>query len=146
MGLRAVVYYLTTTFSAVILGIILVLTIRPGEKGNADINKTGKTVQQEPLDALFDLIRYYLIRSTIKPPKWLCAQRRLRSACASVQSDQSSTLRCALIGKLRTQCFFMLTTKTLIRLGECPGWSVSSLCSHVILLVLSCAGKGRVAT
>lgn len=57
MGLRAVVYYLTTTFSAVILGIILVLTIRPGEKGNADINKTGKTVQQEPLDALFDLIR-----------------------------------------------------------------------------------------
>ena len=52
------VYYLTTTLSAVIIGIILVLTIRPGAKGNADINKSGNIVQQEPLDALFDLIRY----------------------------------------------------------------------------------------
>ena len=51
------VYYLTTTLSAVVVGIILVLTIRPGAKGNADINKTGNLVQQEPLDALFDLIR-----------------------------------------------------------------------------------------
>ena len=31
-----------------------------------------------------------------KPTKWLCAQRRLRSAWASAQSDQS--LRCALNG------------------------------------------------
>lgn len=57
MGLRAVVYYLTTTLSAVIIGIILVLTIRPGEKGDSEIDKTGKTQQQKPLDALFDLIR-----------------------------------------------------------------------------------------
>ena len=51
------VYYLTTTLSAVIVGIILVLTIRPGEKGDSEIEKTGKTKQQKPLDALFDLIR-----------------------------------------------------------------------------------------
>lgn len=57
MGIRAVVYYLTTTLSAVIVGIILVLTIRPGEKGDSEIEKTGKTKQQKPLDALFDLIR-----------------------------------------------------------------------------------------
>lgn len=57
MGLRAVVYYLTTTLSAVIIGIILVLTIRPGEKGNSDINRTGEAKKQEALDALFDLIR-----------------------------------------------------------------------------------------
>ena len=31
----------------------------------------------------------------------------------------------------------MRTAKTLIRLGECPGWSESSLGAHAILLVLS---------
>ena len=45
-----------------------------------------------------------------KQTKWLCAQRRLRSAWASAQSDQS--LRCALSGYPRTQAFFMRTAKT----------------------------------
>ena len=40
-------------------------------------------------------------------------------------SDQS--LRYALNGYLRTQVFFLRTTKTLIRLGGCLGWSESSL-------------------
>ena len=35
---------------------------------------------------------------------------------------------------MRTQCFFMWTV---IRLGECPGWSESSLGAQIILLVLS---------
>ena len=60
-------------------------------------------------------------RLMTKPTKWLCAQRRLRSAWASTQSDQS--LRCALNRQLRTLAFFMRTAKTLIRLG----WSESSL-------------------
>ena len=64
-------------------------------------------------------------RDMTKPTKWLCTQRRLRSALASAQSDPS--LRCALNGYLRTQAFFMRTAKTLIRLGGFPGWSESSL-------------------
>ena len=35
----------------------------------------------------------------------------------------------------------MRTVKTLIRLGECPGWSESSLGAHAILLVLSWGGS-----
>ena len=71
-----------------------------------------------------------MIMSVNEPPrdkttKWLCAQRRLKSAWTSAQADQS--LRCALNGWLRTQAFFMRTAKTLIRLGGCPGWSESSL-------------------
>ena len=58
----------------------------------------------------------------------MCAQRRLRSAWASAQSDQS--LRCVLSGYLRTKTFFMRTAKTLIRLGRCPGWSESLLGAH----------------
>ena len=64
-------------------------------------------------------------RLVTKPTKRVCAQRRLRSALASSQSDQS--LRCAFSGLLRTQAFFMRTGKTLIRLDGCPGWSESSL-------------------
>ena len=67
----------------------------------------------------------YMSRDMTKPTKWLCAQRRLRSAWASAQSDQS--LRCALNGYLRTQAFFMRTAKTLIRLSRYPGWSEYSL-------------------
>ena len=59
---------------------------------------------------------------------WLCAQRRLRSAWASTQSDPS--LRCALNRKLRVQALFMRTAWTLIRLGRCPGLSESSLGAH----------------
>ena len=35
----------------------------------------------------------------------------------------------------------MRTAKTLIRLGGCPGWSVSSLGAHVCLLILSWGGS-----
>ena len=55
-----------------------------------------------------------------KPIKWLCAQRRLRSAWASAQSHQSS-LCAQWVAKV--PAFFMRTAKTLIRLGGCPGWS-----------------------
>lgn len=58
MGLRAVVYYLTTTLAAVILGIILVLAIQPGTKGTKTINRTGKAKDSNPIDSLMDLIRY----------------------------------------------------------------------------------------
>ena len=68
---------------------------------------------------------YNMSHDMTKPTKWVCAQRRLRSAWASAQSDQS--LRCALSGLLRTPCFFMRTAKPLIRLVGCPGWSESSL-------------------
>ena len=45
---------------------------------------------------LKNLEQLYMNRLTTKPTKILCAQRRLRSAWASAQSDQS--LRCALDG------------------------------------------------
>ena len=56
VGRRALVYYLSTTILAVILGIVLVVAIRPGE---TDEEKTGtKEVQPvRTLDAFLDLIR-----------------------------------------------------------------------------------------
>ena len=55
---------------------------------------------------------------------FLCAQRRLRSAWASVQSDKS--LCCPLIEQLKAQGFFMRTVKT-DQKGWMPSWFESSL-------------------
>ena len=54
-----------------------------------------------------------------KPTKWVCAQRRLRSAWASAQSDQS--LRCPHEETLGPSRPTERTAKTLIRLGGCTG-------------------------
>lgn len=56
---RAITYYFTTTISAVILGIILVTTIGPGQ-GQNTIKKTDDTAEQKPVytaDTLLDLVR-----------------------------------------------------------------------------------------
>ena len=52
-------------------------------------------------------------------PSDMCAQRRLRSACASAQSDQS--LRCSHEETLHTWVSNMRPVKILIRLRECVG-------------------------
>lgn len=59
---RAITYYLTTTFSAVVLGIILVTTIRPGVIGGDDSISTNTVSKSEAkrvytVDTLLDLIR-----------------------------------------------------------------------------------------
>ena len=58
----------------------------------------------------------------------MCAQRRLRSAWASAQSDQS--LRCPHEETLSPLLPIELIAKTLIRLGIRPVWSESSLGAH----------------
>ena len=59
MGARALVYYLSTTLIAAIIGIILVLTIRPGKRsGKAPINPNSKTAEGRTIDTVLDLLRY----------------------------------------------------------------------------------------
>ncbi|XP_016405587.1 excitatory amino acid transporter 3-like [Sinocyclocheilus rhinocerous] len=58
IGLRAVVYYLSTTIIAVILGIVLVTTIKPGVSQSADnIERAGSTPNVTTVDTLLDLVR-----------------------------------------------------------------------------------------
>ncbi len=58
MGLRAVVYYTTTTIIAVFIGIVLVLIIHPGKGSKDEFTKQEKIEQVRPADAFLDLIRY----------------------------------------------------------------------------------------
>uniref|UniRef100_A0A4W3HKW3 Amino acid transporter n=1 Tax=Callorhinchus milii TaxID=7868 RepID=A0A4W3HKW3_CALMI len=59
VGLRAVVYYFCTTVIAVILGIILVMAIKPGISQTAEeIGRVGSTPDVTTVDAMLDLVRY----------------------------------------------------------------------------------------
>lgn len=59
MGMRAVVYYTTTTIIAVFIGIIMVLIIHPGRGTKDEFTKHDKIEQVSPADAFLDLIRYH---------------------------------------------------------------------------------------
>lgn len=57
MGLRAVVYYLSTSMCAVVIGVTLVMTIRPGERGDTGLSSDFTVQKKTPLDAILDLMR-----------------------------------------------------------------------------------------
>ncbi|KAJ7390285.1 Excitatory amino acid transporter 2 [Desmophyllum pertusum] len=57
IGRRTVIYYLTTLVLAAILGLILVLTIRPGSSGNHDAHENVESVKYRNLDSLLDMLR-----------------------------------------------------------------------------------------
>ncbi|XP_041723745.2 excitatory amino acid transporter 3 [Coregonus clupeaformis] len=84
IGLRAVVYYFSTTIIAVILGIVLVMAIKPGVSQEAEhIDRTGTTPNVTTVDTLLDLVRnmfpenllqacfqqYKTKRKELEPPK-----------------------------------------------------------------------------
>ncbi|KFW92442.1 Excitatory amino acid transporter 5, partial [Phalacrocorax carbo] len=57
MGVITITYYLWTTFMAVTVGIVLVISIHPGAAAQKDNYSVGKVVLSSA-DALLDLIRY----------------------------------------------------------------------------------------
>jgi len=58
MGVRALIYYLGTTLIAAIIGIILVLIIRPGSRGNkVEISPDSKSAEGRTIDTVLDLFR-----------------------------------------------------------------------------------------
>ncbi|XP_052006416.1 excitatory amino acid transporter 2-like [Xyrauchen texanus] len=58
LGTRAMVYYMSTTIIAAVLGVILVLLIHPGNpKLKANLGEGKKNDEVSSLDAFFDLIR-----------------------------------------------------------------------------------------
>ena len=72
---------------------------------------------------------YIRIATWKNVPSEMCAQWRLRSACASAQSAQS--LRCQHIETLHPWLSKMRPVKIQISLRESAGWSESSLGAHV---------------
>ncbi|XP_067401637.1 excitatory amino acid transporter 1 [Emydura macquarii macquarii] len=57
MGMRAIVYYMSTTIIAVMIGIIIVVIIHPGKGTKENMHREGKIMQVTAADAFLDLIR-----------------------------------------------------------------------------------------
>ncbi|OXA52781.1 excitatory amino acid transporter 3 [Folsomia candida] len=59
IGIRAIVYYMVTTIMAVVLGIILVTSIRPGRSGPPDdvVDVQARSRETTTADTLMDLVR-----------------------------------------------------------------------------------------
>lgn len=57
MGVLTVTYYLWTTFMAVVVGILLVIIIKPGVGTEMESNRLGGGPVMTSADALLDLIR-----------------------------------------------------------------------------------------
>ncbi|NXK34052.1 EAA3 protein, partial [Piprites chloris] len=91
IGLRAVVYYLCTTVIAVILGIILVVAIKPGVTQKAsDINRVGSTPEVTTVDAMLDLIRNMFPENLVQA----CFQQyktKREKVQATIAVDKNST-------------------------------------------------------
>ena len=69
-------------------------------------------------------------------PSEMCAQRRLKSVCASAQTDLS--LRCALEETLHPWLSKRCPMKILIRMHNCAGLPESLLDAHVRRFPVSC--------
>ena len=80
----------------------------------------------------------HLSRDMTKPTMWLCAQRRLRSAWASTQSDKSS-LCAQLVAK--DPSFLHVDTEDSDQTGRMPRLNWVFAGRTLILLVFSCRGS-----
>ena len=89
---------------------------------------------------VLSLYTSYLSHLVTKPTKRVCAQRSLRSAWASAQSDQS--LRCALNGWLRTPAFFMGTADAQADLSLC--WAHNHIVGFVMRRLICLFALSRV--
>ena len=88
-------------------------------------SRKGPQVLLVALPLYFDVILLIWVATRQNQQSGMCAQRRLRSALASAQSDQN--IRCPHKETLGPKLPTERTAKTLIRLGGCPGWSESLL-------------------
>ncbi len=58
MGIRALVYYFATTMIAAIIGIVLVLSIRPGLRAvKPETKAESKSAEGRTIDTILDLFR-----------------------------------------------------------------------------------------
>ena len=69
MAIRAILYYMFTTFTAIIVALVLSITIRPGSrakniKNNTVIISEGPVLDQKiiVINTIFDLIRYKILK------------------------------------------------------------------------------------
>lgn len=101
LGTRAMVYYMSTTVIAAVLGVILVLLIHPGNpKLRANLGQGKKNDEVSSVDAFFDLIRNLFPENLVQA----CFQQvgaGTRRAAAAVTSEWRVTCPCGFLRRSR---------------------------------------------
>ena len=95
------------------------------------LSYTRRVINTRPVTSVYAINNTAVKAENV--PSGLCAKRRLKSACASGQSNQSS------LSAWRTLHSWLSKKRPvtiLIRLRECAGWSESSLGAPVRLYLL----------
>ncbi|XP_037336264.1 excitatory amino acid transporter 3 [Pungitius pungitius] len=93
IGLRAVIYYFSTTIIAVILGIILVMTIKPGVSQTAEhIDRAGTTPNITTVDTLLDLLRNMFPENLVQACFQQYKTKRQELEPATVSANTTTTI------------------------------------------------------
>ena len=130
-------WQLTWVFGFVILEHLNSLQGQQYNQTHGFLNLRKLSYKRKPC-CMKELCYYQMSRDMTKPTKWLCTQRRLRSAWASAQSDQS--LRCQHKESLGPSLPIQRTAKT-DQTGRMPRLIWVFAGRTLILLVLSCRGS-----
>ncbi|XP_020792108.2 excitatory amino acid transporter 3 [Boleophthalmus pectinirostris] len=93
IGLRAVIYYFSTTIIAVVLGILLVMTIKPGVSQTADhIDRAGTTPDVTTVDTLLDLIRNMFPENLVQACFQQYKTKRKELEMTKAETNSSTTI------------------------------------------------------
>ncbi|XP_069736392.1 excitatory amino acid transporter 3 [Phaenicophaeus curvirostris] len=92
IGLRAIIYYFSTTILAVTLGIILVVAIKPGARQSADeIDRMGSTPEVTTVDAMLDVIRNMFPENILQACFQQYKTKREKIEAKTVMDNKNST-------------------------------------------------------
>lgn len=107
MGLRAIVYYLTTTFLAVIVGIVLTVSIQPGKRGGeADDIPEGEKRIVNTADTFLDLLRQCFPDNLIE----MCFRKQVTFQVLQKPTEVIGTTVSAIVNMTTVAMTTMLTT------------------------------------
>ena len=68
VGRRTIIYYMSTTVLACILGVILVSVIKPGSVGKPSVEEEKAPSRYRTLDGILDLIRCACVKDSREGP------------------------------------------------------------------------------
>nr|XP_014425091.1 excitatory amino acid transporter 3 [Pelodiscus sinensis] len=122
IGLRAVIYYLATTILAVILGIVLVVSMKPGVSQRAEeIDRTGSTPDITTVDAMLDLIRNMFPENLVQACFQQYKSKREELKLKKVPEKNSTTLAGGLVTNVMATEALKNTTKEYKIVGTYSG-------------------------
>ncbi|XP_057313739.1 excitatory amino acid transporter-like [Hydractinia symbiolongicarpus] len=112
IGGRAIVYYLSTTCMAAILGLVLVLAIKPGDSMSRPKDKKEQELVR-PLDSFLDIVRNMfpsnIVKACVEQDKTVIKEVKIKSSIHKIYTPYNST------GMKGAELTYMVMQKTIMQ-------------------------------